>query len=104
MIIATTTPATHGLNSTISHGQDQDACLFQDVRINHPSYGLLKSYVKEEDALSSSTCQTSKIPLNFDNSQQEYVPIESVCHLLINDVHNVHNESAGNRYIAKQAL
>lgn len=85
---ATNNSATvHGLNSTISR---------QDMKTNYPSYELPKTYVKEEDTLSNNMHQLTRIPMNFDCNQQEYVPIESVCHLLINDVHSVHNESAGN--------
>ncbi|XP_014478283.1 PREDICTED: zinc finger protein 143-like [Dinoponera quadriceps] len=86
MSVAANNATVHGLSSTVPHRQDAKAN-------HHPPYELSKTYVKEEDALSNDT--HTRIPINFDNNQQEYVPIESVCHLLINDVHNVHNESAG---------
>ncbi|XP_032691529.1 zinc finger protein 143-like isoform X2 [Odontomachus brunneus] len=89
MSVATNNATAHGLNPTIPRRQSQD------VKTNHPPYELSKTYVKEEDTLSNDTHQATRIPMNFDNNQQEYVPIESVCHLLINDVHNVHNESTG---------
>ncbi|RLU21014.1 hypothetical protein DMN91_007630 [Ooceraea biroi] len=85
--IATANAARHGLNSTIRQGQD--ACSF-DMGTNHSSYKLSKSCIKEEDTLPSNTNL-----VNFDNSQQEYVPIESVRHLLINDINNTQNENTG---------
>lgn len=90
--IATATNATgDALNPTIRQGQD--AYSF-DVGTNHSSYKLSKIYVKEEDTLPSSVCKSNLV--NFDSSQQEYVPIESVRHLLINDLDNTPNENAGN--------
>jgi len=83
----------HKLNSMIPDRKDQDACIF-DVETNH-SYKLSKTYVKEENTLPNNTCQ-NRISLNFDGNQQEYVPIESVRHLLINDVTNAQNENTGN--------
>lgn len=84
----------HELNSTIPHRGGQDACIF-DVETNHSSYKLSKTYVKEENT-PNDTCQLNRISLNCDGYQQEYVPIESVRHLLINDVIN---ENTGNDYI-----
>lgn len=88
----------HKLNSTISHRGSQDACIF-DVETNHSSYKLSKIYVKEEDTLPNNTCQLNRISLNFDANQQEYVPIESVRHLLINDIADAQNGNTGNGYI-----
>lgn len=91
MSVATSNATAHGLSSTIPRR------LSQDVKTSHSSYELPKTYVKEEDTLGGNdTHQATRISMSFDSNQQEYVPIESVCHLLINDVHNVHNESAGN--------
>nr|XP_012221328.1 PREDICTED: zinc finger protein 76-like isoform X1 [Linepithema humile] len=92
MTITTTSATGNGLlNSTVSHGQSRDMCSF-DVETNQPLYKPFKSYVKEE-TLPRNTCQPSKISVNFGSSQQEYVPIESVRHLLINDV--AQSESTG---------
>ncbi|KAL6264036.1 hypothetical protein P5V15_004117 [Pogonomyrmex californicus] len=85
----------HKLSSTIPHqGSQNDACIF-DVETNHPSFKLSKIYVKEEDTLPNNTYQMNRISLNFDSNQQEYVPIESVRHLLINDITKMQNESTG---------
>lgn len=84
----------HKLNSTIPHQGGQDACIL-DVETNHSSYKLSKTYVKEENA-PNDTCQLNRISLNCDGYQQEYVPIESVRHLLINDTLNEQNENTGN--------
>lgn len=69
------------------------------METNQPLYKLSKSYIKEEETLPRNTCQLSKISVNFSGNQQEYVPIESVRHLLINDVSNVQSESTGNVYV-----
>ncbi|KAG5335509.1 GLIS3 protein, partial [Acromyrmex charruanus] len=84
----------HKLNSTIPHRRNQDACIL-GLETNHSSYKLSKTYVKEENTLPNNTCQLNRISLNFDGNQQEYVPIESVRHLLINDITNVQNENTG---------
>lgn len=103
--ITTTTIATsRGFNSTIPCRQGQDVYSYQDVKTNHPSYELSKTHVKQEDTLPVNTHQIARISMNFDSSQQEYVPIESVCHLLINDIHNTHSESAGNKYLCSVDL
>jgi len=95
MINVTAGAIGHKLNSTIPHRRNQDTCIL-DVETNHSSYKLSKTYVKEENALPDNTCQLNRISLNFDGNQQEYVPIESVRHLLINDITNVQNENTGN--------
>ncbi|KAL0116796.1 hypothetical protein PUN28_010012 [Cardiocondyla obscurior] len=84
----------HKLNSTISHRRNQDPCIF-DADTNHSSYKLSKTYIKEENTSPSNTCQLNRISLNFDSNQQEYVPMESIRHLLINDINNVQNENIG---------
>lgn len=94
MIDVTAGAIGHKLNSTISHRRNQDACIL-DMETNHSSYKLSKTYVKEENTLPDNTCQLNRISLNFDGNQQEYVPIESVRHLLINDITNVQNENTG---------
>lgn len=97
MSVTTNNATAHGLSSTIPRRQSQD------LKTNHPSYELSKTYVKEEDTLSNDTHQATKIcNINFDNNQQEYVPIESVCHLLINDVHNVRNDTGNNECLLKK--
>ncbi|XP_071565388.1 uncharacterized protein [Temnothorax nylanderi] len=83
----------HKLNSTIPQRGSHDACIF-DVETNH-SYKLSKTYVKEENTSPNNTCQLNRISLNFDGNQQEYVPIESVRHLLINDLTNAQDENTG---------
>ncbi|XP_036145676.1 uncharacterized protein LOC105834863 [Monomorium pharaonis] len=90
----TTSAIGQKLNSTIPHrgGVHPDTCIF-DVETNHSSYKLPKAYIKEENTLLNNTCQLDRISLNFDGNQQEYVPIESVCHLLINNVTNAQNEN-----------
>ncbi|XP_029660453.1 zinc finger protein 16-like isoform X2 [Formica exsecta] len=91
--VSTTTNTTgHTLNSTNPCRQRQNACIF-DVETNHPSYKLSKIYIKDEDA--NNVCHPNRISINFDNNQQEYVPIESVRHLLINDINNAQNENTG---------
>jgi len=69
-------------------------CIF-DVETNHPSYKLSKTYIKEEDTLLDDTCQLNRSPLNFDGNHQEYVPIESVRHLLIDEIANAQHENTG---------
>lgn len=95
--VSTTNSATgHPLNSTIPCRQRQNACIF-DVETNHPSYKLSKIYIKDEDT--NNMCHPNRISINFDSNQQEYVPIESVRHLLINDISNTQSENTGNGYI-----
>jgi len=90
--VATTNVAGHSLSSMIRQGQD--ACSF-DAGTNHSLYKPSKSYIKEEDA--SNACKSNL--MDFDSNQQEYVPIESVSHLLISDISNAQNENTGKRYI-----
>ncbi|XP_011638155.1 zinc finger protein 189-like [Pogonomyrmex barbatus] len=93
--VTTNSAIGHKLSSTIPHqGSQNDACIF-DVETNHPSFKLSKIYVKEEDTLPNNTYQMNRISLNFESNQQEYVPIESVRHLLINDITKMQNENTG---------
>ncbi|XP_011874172.1 PREDICTED: uncharacterized protein LOC105565518 [Vollenhovia emeryi] len=86
----------HKISSTIPHRGGQDACIF-NVETNHSPYKLSKACIKEENTSSNNACQLNRISLNFDDNQQEYVPIESVRHLLINDITNAQNENTGYR-------
>lgn len=94
--VSTTTNATGSLNLMNSCRQRQNTCIF-DVETNHPSYKLSKIYIKDEDT--NNIRHSNRISINLDSNQQEYVPIESVRHLLINDINNTQSESTGNRYI-----
>ncbi|XP_029156247.1 zinc finger and SCAN domain-containing protein 21-like isoform X2 [Nylanderia fulva] len=80
----------HPLNSTIPCRQRQSASIFDET--NHPSYKLSKIYIKDED---TNMCHPNRISINFDSNQQEYVPIESIRHLLINDINNTQSENTG---------
>ncbi|GAB1863762.1 Zinc finger protein gli4-like isoform x3 protein [Camponotus japonicus] len=90
--ISTTTNATGSLNSMNSCRQRQNTCIF-DVETNHPSYKLSKIYIKDEDT--NNIRHSNRISINLDSNQQEYVPIESIRHLLINDINNTQSESTG---------
>lgn len=93
--ISTTTNTTGPLNSMNSCRQRQNACIF-DVETNS-SYKLSKIYIKDEDT--NNIHYRNRISINLDSNQQEYVPIESVRHLLINDINNTQSENTGNRYM-----
>lgn len=90
--ISMTTNTTGPLNSMNSC---RNTCIF-DVETNS-SYKLSKIYIKDEDT--NNIHHRNRISINLDSNQQEYVPIESVRHLLINDINNTQSENTGNRYM-----
>ncbi|KZC12166.1 PREDICTED: uncharacterized protein LOC107190206 [Dufourea novaeangliae] len=88
----------HDLISTTSRQQQQQqvqtAVVFP-AESNYRSYKTSESYADEDaDLFQTNLCQVERISMSLD-SNQEYVPIESVKRFLIDDVSNSHVAGTG---------
>ncbi|XP_043250520.1 protein sister of odd and bowel-like [Colletes gigas] len=82
------------LISTTSRQQAQTASTFV-AESNYRSYKSSESYADEDaDLFQTNLCQVDRISMNLE-SNQEYVPIESVKRFLIDDVSCSHVDGAG---------
>lgn len=77
------------VSTTIPRRQLLQDALSYDIETNYPSYKSPKAYIKEKNVLSIDNSIT------VDSNQQEYVPIESIRHLLIDEIDSAQNGNIG---------
>ncbi|XP_053984735.1 Krueppel homolog 1-like [Hylaeus volcanicus] len=88
-----TNTSRHDPISTTSRQQTQTVATFAES--NYRSYKSSESYADEDaDLFQTNLCQVDRISMSLE-SNQEYVPIESVKRFLIDDVSNSHVDGTG---------